>query len=359
MHKFKVDSSIVEEFLKGSNLKKFQDEEIYLIGDEDQPTSIFTMPINPNYDRITLLMKRLVNVLKYFTMPNENKYYMFLKNIDHLEEKIIVRLVVGMPKRFTKLFRSTSDGQNNIIIDLANYTLYSDDYDEIVEDIEDYLGYALTLLVLDSQESKNIKTSINTFEHALYCTSFANYISESNQLNFMRNLNMLEMWIFLEYDTLKRVVKEKKHSSRYALEYLDMSLASNPEMIALGVTGKVFLEDKNTEEVSRLFDLGPNKFMEKIAEDKELRFVSKMTKSLSFIKYLIIPIVCLWVISVLIFLGQEKLFIWIKILPFIIMFLLTLQEVIKYKLSYISNLMLVFKIGLYIISSIIFCGILR
>lgn len=358
MHKFKIDSSIVEAFIKGSSLKSYQNDEIYMIGEEN-PTSIFTMPVNPNYDRITLLMKRLVNVLKYFTLSNETKYHMFLKNTDIIEENIVIKLVVGMPSRFKKLFRSSSDGVNNIIIDLANYTLYSDDYDEIVEDIEDYLGYAITLLVLDSRESKNIRTSINTFEHALYCTSFANYISESNQLNFMRNLNMLEMWIFLEYDTLNRVVKEKKHSSRYALEYLDMALTSNPEMITLGVTGKVYLEEKSIEEVNKLFHLGPDKFIQKIAEDKDLSFISKMTKSLSFLKYLTIPMIFIWAISLLISLGQKTMILPFKIFPLIIMFLLTLQEVLKYKLYYTSRLTFIFKAGIYILASIIFCIIVR
>ena len=113
----------------------------------------------------------------------------------------------------------------------------------MIEDIEDYLAYALTLLVLDST-GDDIKTPINTFEHALFCASFASYISESNQLNFMRNLRLLDMWIFLEYDTLKKIVNDKKYASRYALEYLDMAITSNPEMIVIGVTGKVFLEDK-------------------------------------------------------------------------------------------------------------------
>ncbi len=358
MHKFKIDSSIVEAFLKGSSLKSYQNDDIYMIG-EEMTTSIFTMPVNPNYDRITLLMKRLVNVLKCFTLPNETKYHMFLKNTDFIEEHIIIRLVVGMPSRLKKLFRSGSDGVNSIIIDLANYTLYSDDYDEIVEDIEDYLGYAITLLVLDSRESNNIKTSINTFEHALYCTSFANYISESNQLNFMRNLNMLEMWVFLEYDTLNRVVKKKKHSSRYALEYLDMALTSNPEMITLGVTGKVYLEEKSIEEVNKLFLLSPDKFICKIAEDKELSFVSKMTKSLSFVKYLTIPMILIWTISLLVSLGQNTMILPFKIFFLIIMFLLILQEVLKYKLYYTSRLIFIFKTGIYILSSIIFCIIVR
>ncbi|MBQ8293518.1 MAG: hypothetical protein IJX78_06960 [Bacilli bacterium] len=358
MHKFQVDSSIVNAFLDGHNMKEFKDNEIYLIG-ENNEINLFTMPQNVNYDRINLLLKRLTNVLKYFSLSNEAKYQMFLKDNTDFEQKIIIKLVVGMPPKFKKLFRSTSDGYNNIIIDLANYTASILDYDEMIEDIEDYLGYALTLLVLDGKETSNIQTSINTFEHAIYCTSYACYISESNQLNFMRNLNLLDLWIFLEYDALVKIVKERKHASRYALEYLDMALFANPEMITLGVTGKVFLEDKELGEAKKLFLAGPSKFVKKIMEDSDLRFVRKMMKSASAIKFLIIPLVVLWVITLMVSLYQVSLNLPFKILPLIIMFLATINETLKYKLATTKSISYFVKILIYFVLSSVFCFIVR
>ena len=71
-------------------------------------------------------------------MPNEEKYKLFLKTPEFIEQNIIIKLVVGMPLNLKKLFRMDSFGKNNIIIDLANYTLHSNDYEEMIEDIEDH-----------------------------------------------------------------------------------------------------------------------------------------------------------------------------------------------------------------------------
>ena len=224
-------------------------------------------------------------------------------------------------------------------------------------DIEDYLAYSLTLLVLDSTGT-DLKTPINTFEHALFCASFASYISESDQLNFMRNLKLLDMWIFLEYDTLKRITNNKKYASRYALEYLDMAITANPEMIVLGVTGKVFLENKSINEAKKLFERGPSYFIKQVAKDYELSFASKVTKSLSITKNLIMPLLIVWIISFMISIYTGVMNLPFKIFPLIITFLLCLIETLKYKLSYISLTKCLIKIFLYFLTMVIFVIIL-
>ena len=238
MHKFILDTKIVDEFLEGNDIEKFKEEDIFIVGEN---TNLFTIPTYVDKDKVYMLKKRIEAIIKSFMMPNEEKYKLFLKTPEFIEQNIIIKLVVGMPLNFKKLFRMDSFGKNNIIIDLANYTLHSNDYEEMIEDIEDYLAYALTLLVLDST-GDDIKTPINTFEHALFCASFASYISESNQLNFMRNLRLLDMWIFLEYDTLKKIVNDKKYASRYALEYLDMAITSNPFFFFLNICPCLFIK---------------------------------------------------------------------------------------------------------------------
>ena len=350
MHKFILDTKIVDEFLEGNDIEKFKEEDIFIVGEN---TNLFTIPTYVDKDKVYMLKKRIEAIIKSFMMPNEEKYKLFLKTPEFIEQNIIIKLVVGMPLNLKKLFRMDSFGKNNIIIDLANYTLHSNDYEEMIEDIEDYLAYALTLLVLDST-GDDIKTPINTFEHALFCASFASYISESNQLNFMRNLRLLDMWIFLEYDTLKKIVNDKKYASRYALEYLDMAITSNPEMIVIGVTGKVFLEDKSLSEAKKLYDRGPNYFIKQVAKDYDLSFASKITKTLSAIKYLIPPLLIVWLVSfmVSVYIGQANL--PFKILPLIITFFLCLIEMLKYKLSYIGFLKCFLKICLYFITMLFF-----
>lgn len=354
MHKFMIDTTIVDAFLNGENLEKFKEEDIYIIGEN---TNLFTEPTFVNVDKVYMLKKRIEALMKSFMMPSEEKYKYFLKNPEFIEQNIIIKLVVGMPLNFKKLFRQDKYGKNNIIIDLANYTLHSDDYEEMLLDIEDYLAYSLTLLVLDSTGT-DLKTPINTFEHALFCASFASYISESDQLNFMRNLKLLDMWIFLEYDTLKRITNNKKYASRYALEYLDMAITANPEMIVLGVTGKVFLENKSINEAKKLFERGPSYFIKQVAKDYELSFASKVTKSLSIIKNLIMPLLIVWIISFMISIYTGVMNLPFKIFPLIITFLLCLIETLKYKLSYISLTKCLIKIFLYFLTMVIFVIIL-
>lgn len=350
MHKFMLDTKIVDEFLEGNDIEKFKEEEIFIVGEN---TNLFTIPTYVDKDKVYMLKKRIEAIIRSFMMPNEEKYKLFLKTPEFIEQNIIIKLVVGMPLNFKKLFRMDSFGKNNIIIDLANYTLHSNDYEEMIEDIEDYLAYSLTLLVLDSN-GDDLKTPINTFEHALFCASFASYISESDQLNFMRNLKLLDMWIFLEYDTLKRITNNKKYASRYALEYLDMAITANPEMIVLGVTGKVFLENKSINEAKKLFEKGPSYFIKQVSKDYELSFASKVTKSLSVTKHLIIPLLIVWIISFMISVYTGVINLPFKIFPLIIVFLLCIIETLKYKLSYISLTKCLVKIFLYFITMLFF-----
>lgn len=354
MHKLMLDTQIIDAFLNGESLEKYIEDDIFIIGES---TNLFTEPTYVDKDKVYMLKKRIEAVVRSFMMPSEEKYQLFLKNTEFIERNIIIKLVVGMPLNFKKLFRQDSFGKNNIIIDLANYTLHSNDYEEMLEDIEDYLRYAVTLLVLDSN-GEDLKTPINTFEHALFCASFASYISESNQLNFMRNLKLLDMWIFLEYDTLKRIINNKKYASRYALDYLDMTITANPEMIVLGVTGKVFLENKSIDEAKKLYDRGPNYFIKQVSKDYELSFASKITKTLSVVKHLISPFLIVWLVSfmVSVYMGEANL--PFKIMPLIITFLLCLMECLKYKLSYINLSKCLIKISLYFLTMILFVIIL-
>ena len=354
MHKFIIDTTIVDAFLKDDNLDKYKEDDVYIVGEN---TNLFTIPTYVDKDKVYMLKKRIEAVVRSFMMPNEEKYKSFLKNPEFIEQNIIIKLVVGMPLNFKKLFRMDSFGKNNIIIDLANYTLHSNDYEEMIEDIEDYLAYSLTLLVLDSN-GDDLKTPINTFEHALFCSAFASYISESNQLNFMRNLRLLDMWIFLEYDTLKKIVNDKKYASRYALEYLDMAITANPEMIVLGVTGKVFLENKTFDEAKKLYDRGPSYFIKQVSKDYELSFASKITKTLSAVKYLISPFLIVWLVSFMVSVYMGEMNLPFKIIPLIITFLLCLIEALKYKLAYVSLSKSLIKISLYFLTMVLFVIIL-
>ena len=132
MHKFMIDTTIVDAFLNGEELGKFKEEDIYIIGEN---TNLFIEPTFVNVDKVYMLKKRIEALLRSFMMPDEEKYKTFLKNPEFIEQNIVIKLIVGMPLNFKKLFRQDKTGKNNIIIDLANYTLHYDDYEEMIEDI--------------------------------------------------------------------------------------------------------------------------------------------------------------------------------------------------------------------------------
>ena len=293
-------------------------------------------------------------MLNNFYLSDEQKYHSFIKSPENIEEKIVIKIVVGMPNHITKLFRSISSDKIIIVIDLANYCFIMNDNSEIIEDVMDYLGYALTLMVLDASTCIDSTNSITLFEHAVYSTSFAGYISESNQLNFMRNLDQLNIWLFLEYDTIQKRYQKKKNAKKYVDEYLDVVFRTNPEMVALGVSGKLFLEDKTYEEAKQLFEEGPKQFLRQIYKQNDIRFVSKLTKTLSFLEALIIPLFISWIIILGIYLITNNLQTIFRIVSLGIIFILTLKESIKCKLMRISYPIYVFKVLIYLFISILF-----
>ena len=353
MHKFKIDSSIIDDFLNHQDVGKYYMDDIYMVGDEEEH-SIFMMPLNPDYERIRFIKDKIINLLNNFYLSDEQKYHSFIKSPENIEEKIVVKIVVGMPNHITKLFRSISRDKIIIIIDLANYFFIMNDNSEIIEDVMDYLGYALTLMVLDASTCIDSTNSITLFEHAVYSTSFAGYISESNQLNFMRNLDQLNIWLFLEYDTIQKRYQKKKNAKKYVDEYLDVVFRTNPEMVALGVSGKLFLEDKTYEEAKQLFEEGPKHFLRQIYKQNDIRFVSKLTKTLSFLEALIIPLFISWIIILGIYLITNNLQTIFRIASLGIIFILTLKESIKCKLMRISYPIYVFKVLIYLFISILF-----
>ena len=316
--------------------------------------SIFMMPINPNYEKIRFVKEKVEEVLKRFNLKDENKYYSFIKNPETFEEKIVIKLVVGMPQHITKLFRITDSDDIVIILDIANYCIVMTDVLEIIEDITDYVGYAITLMVLDSSIKIDSSKPLSLFEHALYTTSFAAYISESNQLNFMRNLDLLDMWVFLEYDTIKQIFDKRKYANRYASEYMDMVLTYNPEMITLGVTGKLFLENKSYEEAKQMYLEGPKQFLSNVYKQPDILFVARLTKGLSFVKNIILPFIIIWFITCVVVLITNKINIPFKIIPLIIMNLLVLKDSLRYKLMYLNFSSYIIRIILYLCSCIIF-----
>ena len=133
-----------------------------------------------------------------------------------------------------------------------------------------------------------------------------------------------------------------------------MAITANPEMIVLGVTGKVFLENKSINEAKKLFEKGPNNFIKQVSKDYELSFASKVTKTLSAVKYLISPFLIIWLVSFMVCVYMGEMNLPFKIIPLIIVYFLCLMETLKYKLTYISLFKCLLKIILYLISIIIF-----
>ena len=58
MHKFKIDSSIIDDFLNHQDIGKYYMDDIYMVGDEEEH-SIFMMPLNPDYERIRFIKDKI------------------------------------------------------------------------------------------------------------------------------------------------------------------------------------------------------------------------------------------------------------------------------------------------------------
>ncbi len=346
MHKFNIDTSIIDAYLQ-ADLDSYQTDSIYQISSTQ---NLFTPVDLQNLYRINNLYQNLVYKLQNFKFVDETRYEIFLGDISYLEETIVVKILVGFPKEIRKIFLE-DQGKKNIIFDLANYVAVMDDNDDIITDILDYLSYAICLLIIDQSQGGELKKPIDRLGHALFVTSFAHYISCSKQLLIMENKEMLEMFSFWEYDVLRK----PKSINRY----LDMILTYNPEMIILGITGKITLLQMSEVEALKYFDDGTRLFMKIVKNNKDFKENYWLMKRLSTIKIILIIFIIMLGISIVPILLTKQINWFFKIIPLIILSLLALKSFYQYQLNYCSFRQLLKKLGLYLLLLLFFIAFFR
>jgi len=342
MHNFKCNYEIVEAYLRDEKLSVYHNHDVYDVG-MNTPESMFVEPDREFTEEVNELLHKVYSFMDYFKLRNEGKFQKYLPDGYKVEEKFVVNFVVGLPPQVKKIFKGAPDGHIDIIIDLHNYItsfngiLDNNAYQVLAEDIYDYISYAICLLVLDSHDDTNETDDIAVLYHAIYSTSFAFFISESHHLDYMRKTSVYDMWLYLEYDMLKKLRKNKKNPQEAAKEYLHTTIQINPEMIVLGTSGKVLLESTSETDAHKLFEQGPYEFIKNIEKCKKIS--KKNTLSITnLILTSIIPLVIVAMIILgIVDLVNQRVSLALKILPLVSFGLVLLREVIKHALLEISK----------------------
>lgn len=342
MHNFKCNYEIVEAYLRGEDLTVYHNHDVYDVG-MSTPESMFIAPDNEFVEEVNELLHKVYSFMNDFKLRNEDKFRKYLPDGNEVEKKFVVNFVVGLPHQVKKIFKGAPDGHIDIIIDLHNYItsfngrLNNNAYELLAEDIYDYISYALCLLVLDSHDDTNETDDVAVLYHAIYSTSFAYYISESNHLDYMRKTSVYDMWLYLEYDMLKKLRKNKKNPQEAAKEYLHTTIQINPEMIVLGTSGKVLLENYNDDEAYKLFEQGPYELIKKIEACKKISKRNNLSISNLIITSIIPLAIVALVILGIVDLVNQRVSLALKILPLVSFGLVLIREVIKHVLQEISK----------------------
>ena len=358
MHNFKIDDEIVKAYINKEPLDQYHSDKLFLFsnGIEKEHESMFTIPKEDLSREVTSLYKEVIDKLSNFCFSNEKRFEKFLGDTSEMEDKIIIKLVVGFPNNVKKLFKSSDDDKIHIIFDLYNYVSSMRDasIDDMMEDIYDYLGYAICLLILDSRGSTEEEGQLAILNHAIFSASYAYYISCSEHLDYMREANVYEIWLYLEYDTLKRISHSKRKKNQIADNYLGVVFQTNPEMIIIGVSGKTYLENMNEDDAYKLFLEGSTKFVNCVEKSSHL----ERSNALSFVYMVLNALLPLTVIGFIIWgiittiKGEYTLS--FKIAPLIIALLEGVRELIRYKLKYSNILKLIIYLACIIIVTILY-----
>ncbi len=358
MHNFTIDDTIIRAYLNGEDLSNFAQDEVFQIGQGQTTNCIFSEPHQTTKEKVNAIFSQLQSEISNFNFSDENRVKTFLGDIVEWENTITIKLVAGLPKGIKKLFRVDNSNQIKIVFDLVNLSENDDEVNDIVADINDYLGYAIILMILDMQESSEDANRISVFRHAIYCASFANYISGSNQLGYMRELGVYNTWSLIEYNAIKHIVNSTKRAEKIADDYISTVIQTNPEMIILGTTGKTVLEDKSETEAFRLYQEGPKAFLEHIFSTPELKERGSLTYAHALLNFLVpVSFITMMIIALIAYLNDNvtKLLIALMLLPCL---LIMIRESVRYKMELINKTRLFIYFGAMLTIALVYVLIL-
>lgn len=350
MSLYQIDDRIINHYLDGDDIELYHDDKVYVFGPQNEKYFIEPNPHLVNKAR--LITEGIKNIINSLDLENDNLVLKYIGDIKPYLENIVIKLVVGLPLGYRRMFKSDEEnGKLNIVIDVTNNLSEEDDIDLYLSDFKDFIKYAIILMVLDSQGPSDINDGYTTLTHGIYASSFACYISQSRQLELLDNINFIQMIESDEYRVLKQVIKANKKSN--VSRYISLVVQTNPEMIILGITGKRFLLTLEDEQVLELFKLGAEAFCNAIVESKEIKsraFLPKMLKVLNRITVLASAILAgLFVYSLF-----QGITVVLKVFVLVYLGITLLKNFVENKLGLISNKRFLIYVGIISIIAVFY-----
>ncbi len=336
MNNIQIDDHIINDYLNGNDLSIYRNDDVFSLGKDPlgNEINIFTEP-NPNLiEKAKLITHGFIEEIKKINFSEDPKILKYIPNINELESFITIKLVTGLPHGMRRMFRGGNGDGIVIVIDVINGLLDDDANDLYIEEFANYIRYAVLLMILDASMGTNEENSVETLAHAIFTSSYAEYLSGANQLEKLDEISLVKFWEYTEYQTIKKVLKKKRSSDVTA--FMGMVVNSNPEMVVLGVTGKRFLnciEDEN--EIFETFQKGHVEFLKSILKNRENKQSILLPNMFTLVNRLLILLVMGYIAwSIGGFLFGESLYNRVfYIYPLIIFITWLFKDLLAYKLE--------------------------
>lgn len=330
---YQIDDKIINHYLDGDDIELYRYDNVYSFGPGNE--KYFIEP-NPHLiNKAKLLNEGVKNIINNLNLETDDLVLKYLGDIKPYLNNIVIKLVVGMPLGYHRMFKSDEEtGKLNIIIDITNNLSDDLDIDLYLNDFKDYIEYAIILMILDSNGPSEIDDPYKTLTHGIFASSFASYISESKQLELMDNINFIQFIENDEHNVLKRVLKNNK--DKRVGRYLSLVVQSNPEMVLLGITGKRYLSTLEEDKVFELYNQGAEVFCQEIVNSKVIKersFLPNMIKHLRRIAFLA-GVLLVGLIVYSFFNGMNMI---LKIFGLIFLGILLLRNFAENKIGLMSN----------------------
>lgn len=354
MNNIQIDDTIINEYLNGNDVSIYRNDDIFSLGDDElgSKISIFMDPDPYLIDKAKLITHGFIEEIKKINFQDDPKIKKYIENITNLESYITVKLVVGLPKGMRRVFRGNGDKGIFIVVDVINGLEESDSNDLYIEEFSNYIKYATLLMALDMSETDTTENAIPTLAHAIYTTSFAEYLSGTNQIEKFEGINLTQYWEYNEFNLIKKVLK--KNNFQDVTYYMSMVVNSNPEMIVLGITGKRYLSSfDDDDEIYQIYQNGKIEFIKSIIKSRHNKQAVSTLRNLMILSRSLIVLTLIYIgWSILGIIFGEKLFNQIFYIYPLLLFIVWLMKVlIGYQFDKNRNKFFI-KVGIIAVISI-------
>ena len=100
----------------------------------------------------------------------------------------------------------------------------------------------------------------------------------------------------IEYDEYRAIYHAIHHHEKQVEKYLMFILGVNPEMIAVSSTGKRYLDDKSLDEAIKIFQEGPEAFIQRLYHETGVKRMMRLPILYRITNYWMIALGAIYVI---------------------------------------------------------------